>query len=235
MPRTPGTALEFGIDDSPTVEYPESLTATTSNPSNRYVESHRPHRIRQQSETAVRRICATGKRTTAQEPPRLTLSATQTTPDDTSKTPDQTPTWVRFTVRSRVPVRSSRRPPRYDRTPSLERSSSRKRSRHPTDNNTTSPLDATHHHPIPAPPINPGHRQLTRHCAPTGREAGEEEGPQGPREEARHLHPPLRKRRHDRRQAQDEPQPHLLNSPTNTPPIRDEQAGLMKRWEGGES
>jgi hypothetical protein len=62
----------------------------------------------------------------------------------------------------------------------------------------------------------------------TGREAGEEEGPQGPREEARHLHPPLRKRRHDRRQAQDEPQPDLLNA-NHT--IRDEQAGFMKRWE----
>lgn len=53
----------------------------------------------------------------------------------------------------------------------------------------------------------------------TGREAGEEEGPQGPREEACHLHPPLRKRRHDRRQAQDEPQPDLLSCQPRVEPV----------------
>jgi len=45
----------------------------------------------------------------------------------------------------------------------------------------------------------------------TGRAAGEEEGPQGPREEARSIHPPLRQRHHDRRQEEDEPEPDFVD------------------------
>lgn len=40
---------------------------------------------------------------------------------------------------------------------------------------------------------------------PQGREAGEEEGPQGPREEETHIHPSLRERPAHRRQAQGKP------------------------------
>ena len=46
----------------------------------------------------------------------------------------------------------------------------------------------------------------------TGRAPREEEAAQGPREEAHHIHPPLRQRHHDRRQEEDEPQPHLVST-----------------------
>ncbi|XPS72179.1 hypothetical protein M3J09_004345 [Ascochyta lentis] len=39
----------------------------------------------------------------------------------------------------------------------------------------------------------------------TRRAPGEEEDPQGPRQEEAHLHPPFRQRHHDRRQEEDEP------------------------------
>lgn len=46
----------------------------------------------------------------------------------------------------------------------------------------------------------------------TGRATGEKEDAEGPSEEAHHLHPPLCKRHYDRRQAEDEPQPNVVNS-----------------------
>lgn len=50
----------------------------------------------------------------------------------------------------------------------------------------------------------------------SGRAPGEEEGPQGPREEAYPIHSPLRQRHHDRRKEEDEPQPNLIGDSYHT-------------------
>ena len=70
-------------------------------------------------------------------------------------------------------------------------------------------------------------RELT---ATTGRAPGEEEDPQGPREEENHIHSPFRQRHHDRRQAKDEPQPNLVNHSRMTNERKEMGGGKAEAW-----
>ncbi|KAM0712242.1 hypothetical protein Q7P37_011336 [Cladosporium fusiforme] len=134
--------------------------------------------------------------------------------DDNSKTPEQPPTWVRSTVRSRVPVRSSRRPPRYDNLLPSSSGGASKDARH--QNGTSAPHRRRRRRAI----SSACRTSITNDaCAPQVEKQEKKKTPQGPREEACHVHPPLRKRRHDRRQAQDEPQPDLLNCQPRVEPV----------------
>jgi hypothetical protein len=101
------------------------------------------------SDPPARRNCCPPKLRTGKTHRRRTTKTDSFCPrhtddsDDTSKTPDQTPTWVRFTVRSRVPVRSSRRLPRYDSYPPSSAKTESALATRPT--NITPPRPSTPH------------------------------------------------------------------------------------------
>lgn len=112
----------------------QSLQATSNPSHNRYVSaaitaSPPAHQTRCRCDPGE--FCAQNPASPGRKTDFSSSCATDDS-DDKSKTPDQPPTWVRSTARSRVPVRSSRRPPRYDNTRSLEgRSSKSAGRRHP--------------------------------------------------------------------------------------------------------